>query len=104
MMNSIINSQEIGIFHCNINTCHNLNIYIIAISTGLHKFAGIKTKFKFKLKQKIKENRNGSGPVLLKETGPATIPSQSAGARGLGHTPEEWPSQQPMWPVRPVAR
>jgi hypothetical protein len=28
MVNSIINSQEIDIFHCNINTCHNTNIKV----------------------------------------------------------------------------
>jgi hypothetical protein len=55
MVNYIVNSQEIGIFHCNINTCHNTNINLIITilkkySTGLHKFAVIETKFEFKFK------------------------------------------------------
>ncbi len=45
------------------NTCHNQNIKLIItilqkISTGLHKLAGIETKFEFKFKLQTKnENK-----------------------------------------------
>jgi hypothetical protein len=54
MVNSIVPLQEINIFQCDNNTCHNQHIKLIITilqkySTGLHKFVGIETKFKFKL-------------------------------------------------------
>jgi tRNA U34 2-thiouridine synthase MnmA/TrmU len=70
MVNYIVNSQEIGIVHCNINTCHNTNINLIITilqkySTGLHKFAGIETKFEIKFKLQTNKTEKQKKTIIV---------------------------------------
>jgi hypothetical protein len=70
MVNSIVILQENNIFHCNNNTCHNPNKKLIITilqkySAGLHKFAGIKTKFEIKFKLQTNKTEKQKKTIIV---------------------------------------